>query len=202
MTLDENIMNAVRVVEETHKNIDKLIKLLRNPDYVGKGKKYWAPMAEKFLRYNSDPDCNGWFYRSVIVLLQRAADDKSTTDKDWLNAPFYAIEINIVPKDTRVPKINVGRFEFINVENWKNNFSPADYWYFYEPMHCLERKGFYPIPLDDGIIKIARDDDKYGSKEFYYGLKSVYVTEHDLTKINKDNYTIIYDLIEKLARIP
>lgn len=66
MSLGENIKSAFEVVLKTYENVDKL---LRYCDLIAEDYGYEV-VTDKFLRYKSDSNYEGWFINSFIKLYQ------------------------------------------------------------------------------------------------------------------------------------
>lgn len=177
MSLSENIKNAFEVVEDTYKNIDKLMKYC---DTIADNNNYLC-MNDKFLRYKSDKEYSGWFTREFIKLYQNKCDN--TLENEWLEGPIYGFEINF----HSTPKLNIFVFKYDGISNWSKGVSPASSWIFSNPMRTDITDRFI-------IEKIKSKENYFLSKpinktvkEKYWGINNVVFTEYNLITITKDN---------------
>ena len=153
---------------------------------------YYLP-TEKFLRYSSDQYWYGWIYWSFILIYQRNADGKCM-ENGWIDAPVYAVEINVDAETCEEPKIYIGKFEYKDICSWTPGCSPANHYIFYDAMHNDE---LFKIESAGDIKVSVPVDEKVSGK--YWGLKKVTFKEINLVDINADNYyDEIFGTIESL----
>ena len=176
--LGKNIHNAFSVVFNTYKSIEKLMLACQSDEVK---QNYYLP-TEKFLRYSSDQYWEGWVYWSFILLYQRNADGKCP-ENGWIDAPVYAVEINVDAETCEEPKIYVGKFEYKDICSWTPGCSPANHYIFYDAMHNDE---LFKIESAGDIKVSVPVDEKVSGK--YWGLKKVTFKEINLVDINVDNY--------------
>ena len=187
--LGKNIHNAFSVVFNTYKSIEKLMLACQSDEVK---QKYYLP-TEKFLRYSSDQYWEGWLYWSFILLYQRYADG-NCMENGWIDAPVYAVEINVDAETCEEPKIYVGKFEYKDICSWTPGCSPANHYIFYDAMHNDE---LFKIESAGDIKVSVPVDEKVSGK--YWGLKKVTFKEINLVDINADNYyDEIFGTIESL----
>lgn len=187
--LGKNIHNAFSVVFNTYQSIEKLMCACQSDEVK---QKYYLP-TEKFLRYSSDQYWEGWVYWSFILLYQRNADGKCP-ENGWIDAPVYAVEINVDAETCEEPKIYVGKFEYKDICSWTPGCSPANHYIFYDAMHNDE---LFKIESAGDIKVSVPVDEKVSGK--YWGLKKVTFKEINLVDINADNYyDEIFGTIESL----
>ncbi|MCR5101750.1 MAG: hypothetical protein K6B41_10390 [Butyrivibrio sp.] len=196
MTLGENLHNAFDVVFKTMQSIEKLILKLQNEI---DDECYYKP-TERFLRYGSEKDYRGWVNWSFILLYQRKADG-DIMGNGWINAPVYAVEINVDPENTTEPIIYIARYNFGDTSTWASGVSPASHNIFYNPLHA--QYYFVEKKLDDSTTIIMYKDglpDKV--KSAFWNLKYVYRKELKLANINAGNYKAqIFSAIEDLSKL-
>ena len=187
--LGKNIHNAFSVVFNTYKSIEKLMLACQSDEVK---QNYYLP-TEKVLRYSSDQYWEGWVYWSFILLYQRNADGKCP-ENGWIDAPVYAVEINVDAETCEEPKIYVGKFEYKDICSWTPGCSPANHYIFYDAMHNDE---LFKIESAGDIKVSVPVDEKVSGK--YWGLKKVTFKEINLVDINADNYyDEIFGTIESL----
>ena len=187
--LGKNIHNAFSVVFNTYQSIEKLMCACQSDEVK---QNYYLP-TEKFLRYSSDQYWEGWVYWSFILLYQRNADGKCP-ENGWIDAPVYAVEINVDAETCEEPKIYVGKFEYKDICSWTPGCSPANHYIFYDAMHNDE---LFKIESAGDIKVSVPVDEKVSGK--YWGLKKVTFKEINLVDINADNYyDEIFGTIESL----
>ena len=188
--LGKNIHNAFSVVFNTYQSIEKLMCACQSDEVK---QKYYLP-TEKFLRYSSDQYWEGWVYWSFILLYQRYADG-NCMENGWIDAPVYAVEINVDAETCEEPKIYVGKFEYKDICSWTPGCSPANHYIFYDAMHNDE---LFKIE-SAGDIKVSVPVDEKVSEK-YWGLKKVIFKEINLVDVNADNYyDKIFGTIESLS---
>lgn len=169
MNSGENIHNAFSVVFKTLQSIEKLIKKCKMELDTDK---YYMP-AERFMRYNSDLEWEGWIYWSFILLFQRH-EDGLVMDNKWIDGPVYAVEINVDSETCDEPKVYIAKMEFDGMSEWTKGCSPSNHTLFYQAIHNMDYQSFW-------------------------GLKRVNIVEHNLVDVRQDNYKdIIFGSIEKL----
>ncbi|MCI7613440.1 MAG: hypothetical protein MSS66_10720 [Selenomonadaceae bacterium] len=189
--LGKNIHNAFSVIFNTYQSIEKLMCACQSDEVK---QKYYLP-TEKFLRYSSDQYWEGWVYWSFILLYQRYADG-NCMENGWIDAPVYAVEINVDAEICEEPKIYIGKFEYKDICSWTPGCSPANHYIFYDAMHNDELFKIESV----GDIKVSVPvDEKVSGK--YWGLKKVTFKEINLVGINADNYyDEIFGTIESLSK--
>jgi hypothetical protein len=194
MSSGKNMHNAFRVVLDTFESVDKLIKFCNN-DVVKK--KYHLP-TKRFLRYSSDVDYEGWVYWSFIVLFQRI-EDGSPNENMWINAPVYAMEINLDPDTCDEPELIIAKLEYNNINEWGKG-CPYHY-VFYNPIHQI---GYFDLVTNDeeGYDEIipVKGQEEYIYNQ-YLSLRRVVRKKYLLTEItDKNAYEKIFGTIEELAK--
>lgn len=193
MTLGENIHNAFVVVFETLKSIEKLISKCRNEFDM---EKYHMP-EKRFMRWSSDQSWDGWIYWSFILLFQRK-EDGEIMKNGWINAPVYAVEINVDSDTCDTPKIYIAQMDFGDISDWSGGCSPSNHTMFYNAIHV---DTWYEEDESEGVtmVKPAPGFEEKVSGHFW-GFRSLRRMEKELTEINQDNYkTMIFGTIEELA---
>ena len=193
----KNMHNAFKVVFDTYKSVDKLMKFCTNR---AEGK-YYIP-TNRFLRYSSDNEWEGWVYWSFILLFQREQDGK-VEQNDWINAPIYALEINLDPDTCIEPEIILAKFEYEDILSWSSGCSPSNHEIFYNPIH--EVKLFESTKIDD-VNEIIQVSPKEGMKQNvankYWTLKRVVKKKYPLINITNENaYEFIFGTFEMLANV-
>lgn len=189
--LGKNIHNAFSVVFNTYQSIEKLMCACQSDEVK---QKYYLP-TEKFLRYSSDQYWEGWVYWSFILLYQRYADG-NCMENGWIDAPVYAVEINVDAETCEEPKIYIGKFEYKDICSWTPGCSPANHYIFYDAVHNGE---LFKLESEGDIKVSVPVDEKVSGK--YWGLKKVTFKEINLVDINADNYyDEIFGTIESLSK--
>ncbi len=196
MTLGENLHNAFDVVFKTMQSIEKLILKMQNEldDQL-----YYKP-TDRFLRYGSDKDWRGWVNWSFILLYQRRADGE-IMGNGWINAPVYAVEINVDSDNCAEPMVYIAKFDFGDTSGWASGISPASHNIFYNPMHA--QYYFAQGALSDGTVVITyKEGLPEKVRSAFWNLKTVYRKELKLASLDGGNYKAqIFTAIEELAKI-
>ncbi len=193
MNLSENIHNAFSVVFKTFEATQNLIEKCKC-EYDKE--QYYMP-TEKFLRYHTDSEWQGWIYWSIILLYQRK-EDGIKLDNGWIDGPVYAVEINFDAEIYQAPLLNVARFEFSDMEKRVKNCSPNKHDIFnkimYEAVEGIEKE-----KIDDTHYKYTVCENVEDIEESYWGFKSAIVEQYKLVDITADNYKEkIFGSIENL----
>lgn len=193
MNLGENIHNAFAVVFETLKSIEKLMTKCRSEMDQDK---YYMP-AERFMRYSSDLSWEGWIYWSFILLYQRK-EDGEVMDNEWINAPVYAVEINVDAETCDEPLICVAKMDFGDISEWTNGCSPSNHTLFYSAIHANDL--YIEEENADGTVTV-RPKDVYKEKvaASFWGFRQLVRTEMKLVDVTQSNYKeMIFGAIESL----
>lgn len=194
MNLGENIHNAFAVVFETLKSIEKLItKCSTELDR----EKYYMP-AERFMRYSSDLSWQGWIYWSFILLYQRKEDGEIMEKNGWINAPVYAVEINVDAETCAEPVIYVAKMNFGDISDWSRGCSPSNHSLFYYAIHAGD---FYTEEerADGTVLVRAKDVYKEKVEASFWGFQYLVRTKMNLVDVTQSNYKeMIFGAIERL----
>ena len=196
MSLGRNIHDAVVVVFETLKSIEKLMTKCRAELDE---ERFFMP-AERFMRHSSDLSWDGWIYWSFILLFQRK-EDGEPMENGWINGPVYAVEINIDSDTCDEPQLIVAKIDFGDLSDWSKGCSPANHGLFYNAIHpddvLYEEKG---VLGDITVIGPCQGMEEKVSKTFW-GFKELKSVSHDLVIINQNNYKdIIFGTINLLSK--
>lgn len=193
MNLGENIHNAFAVVFETLKSIEKLMIKCRTEMEQDK---YYMP-AERFMRYSSDLEWQGWIYWSFILLYQRK-EDGEIMENGWINAPVYAVEINVDAETCDEPIIYVAKMDFGDISGWSKGCSPSNHTIFYNAIHACD---LYSEEKKDDGTTIIRPKDAYNEKvaASFWGFQQLIRSEMNLVDVTQSNYKeMIFGTIEGL----
>lgn len=198
MNSGKNINNAFKVVFKTLQSVQELMECCTvNYD----DKKYYLPF-ERFLRYSSDQSWDGWIYWSFILVFQRKADGDIMKENDWIDAPLYAVEINL-DSDTNEeePQIFIAKMEYNDLKTWSKGISPGSHDKLYNPIHEVkyfdgtDKENKYRIitPKVEAIEKVNKN---------FWGFKKAVIKSIPLVQVTEENYLdIIFGSIEELATI-
>ena len=198
MNSGENINNAFKVVFKTLQSVQDLMECCTaNYD----DRTYHLPI-DRFLRYSSDQSWEGWIYWSFILVFQRKADGDIMKENDWINAPLYAVEINL-DSDTNEnePQIFIAKMEYNDLSTWSKGISPSSHDKIYNPIHkvkffdSFDLNGKYCmiVPKAEAIEKVNKN---------YWGFKRAVMKSIPLVQITEENYiSCIFGSIEELAMI-
>ena len=190
MNLGENIRNAFEVVLKTYKNVDKLMKYC---DLISNDKGYES-VTNKFLRYKSDSNYEGWLINSFTKLYQYKED--ITLENEWRNGPVFVMEINFED----VPTVYLSKFEYKDISNWGKGTSPGHYYGFTEPIDCADN-GFDEEPIE-GMNGYFISKPRVDILDKYWGVERVFYTKIDLLEIDSDNLSEkIFGKFDKLRSI-
>lgn len=194
MTLGENIHNAFAVVYRTFQSIEKLMLKCRTELDVDK---YYMP-TDKFLRYSSDQSWDGWIYWSFILLFQRK-EDGVIMENGWINAPIYAVEINVDADTCDEPELIISKMDFGDLTEWSAGCSPSHHGIFYDTIHA--RKLFEEFLLESDFYEVVPNNEyKKKVEDSYWGFQRLLKRVYNLVEVNRENYKqIIFGSIEELS---
>lgn len=193
MNLGENIHNAFAVVFETLSSIEKLMIKCRTEMEQDK---YHIP-AEQLMSYRSKWEWQGWIHWSFILLYQRK-EDGEIMENGWINAPVYAVEINVDAETCDEPIIYVAKMDFGDISGWLKGCMPSDHEKLYNAIHA--RDLYSEEEKNDGTT-IIRPKDAYKEKvaASFWGFKQLIRSEMNLVDVTQSNYKeMIFGTIESL----
>lgn len=194
MNLDENIKNAVVVLQKTYESVSKMLEQCKaiSEDYG------YILASDKVLRYKSDTDPNGWLVNSLILVFQKA-DDPDCSDNGWKDGPIYAVQVFLgSAEEPDFPaQLYVSRFDYADINNgWTSDpFSPADHWAFYHPTH----KVYSAFRFTDrgGCLVSEPINEKYSRQ--YWGLLKAVSRIIPLSKVMAENMgQLIFETFDRL----
>lgn len=194
----ENIRNAVMVLYKTYENVYKLMEdCKRRAKEAG-----YIVAVDKFLRWKSDGDSDGWLLNSFILLFQSEQDQECESGNGWRDGPIYAVEICLARKSEPdvLPELLISAFDYEDTNGWSEGCSPASYWVFQNPVHITEA---FKGENRDGYTISIPTQKKYS--DMYWGLKAAWTKRFLLTDITADNLKdkvfVTFDtLMEKMSR--
>jgi len=194
MNTGENIKNAGLVLLKTYESIYRMIEQCRNIA----SKAGYEKVSDKFLRWKTDGDPNGWLISSFIILFQKQTDED--LGHGWRNGPVFAAEINILDRDNpqRLPELRLSRFDYANLNDW-DGISPADHWGFHQPVDESFARDFIREESDWYAISKPRSE-KVASA--YWDLVQVVTTKTPLTEVTSDNLNEkVFGAFDRLSEI-
>lgn len=196
MTSMENIRNAMQVLYETYENVQKLMDYTQ---MVAQESTKYRLVSPKFLRYKSDSETRGWLINDFILVFQNSDDPDCESENGWKNAPVYTMEIYLGDKDykeSNVPSIYLSKFEYSDLNDWRESCSPAEHWRFYYPLRSKNDMEF----IEKGIYCIGTPRNAKTSSK-YWNLKKVTFREIGLIEVNSDNLKhMIFDNFDNLGK--
>ena len=197
----ENIIKAFNIVYKTYENCEKLMDAIRQ-EYDKS--QFYLCTDNKFLRYKSDNDVDGWLVRSFIMVFQKK-DDGEQFENSFYDSPFYVVEINFDGKKINniddIPYIFVAKlyYDSNEVKTW-SGFSPADHWGIYHPLHTHDE--WWNTMESNGIIIRKPKNEYQYETDRYWKIERVLYTYFPLLDVTGNNFKEkIFSEIEKLSRI-
>lgn len=176
MNLNDNIKNAFTVVSKTYENVNKLMNEM---DALSSECGYEPILPNKFLRWKSDIDYNGWFMKSFIKLYQYKDAKKCSGGSGLKNDYIYVVEISL--ENDAI--IYISRYTYEDIDSWQFSFSVSDHWGFYYPVNS--ENGFIEEELEERYCKSRPESDRI--KEKYWNLVEVIYKCENLVDVNGDN---------------
>lgn len=197
MNLDENIKNAVVVLQNTYWNVDKLLEHCKaiSEDYG------YILKSDKALRWRSDVYTDAWLINSLILAFQKSSDSDCPSGNGWKEGPVYAVQVFLgSEEELDLPaQLYVSRYEYTDINNnWTSApFSPADHWAFYEPTHKVYR-GFRFTDRED-CFESEPINEKYSNR--YWGLRKAVWKTFPLSSITAENAgQMIFESFDELEQ--
>lgn len=179
MNSSENISNAVQVLYKTYENVQKLMEYCK----AIAGESGYTCIINRFLRWKSDNDYNGWLLNDFIVLFQKESDSFYKKNK-WHDGPVYVMEIKLGDIDDALlnPTVYLSKFTYNDIKSWSEGCSVSSHAIFYWPLRninlfSIEHNGEYGISRPK--------NEKTG--DAFWGLKYVITQSFELTTINVNN---------------
>lgn len=176
MNLSENIESAFSIVRKTYENV---YKLMNSCDSISHDCGYLVS-TDKFLRYKSDADYNGWLIDRFVKLYQQDSDRK--LKNGWKNGAIFGMELNFENK----PTVYLAKYEYDNISSWSEKVSPAAFWVFSDSFYC-EDNGFIENALDNNGSYYVSEPGSEDIRNKYWGIKRIVYTSFDLIQLNSDN---------------
>jgi hypothetical protein len=176
-----NITNAVKVLKETYKNLNLLFVEL---DRVGERSGY-VSITPKFLRWQSDADCDGWLTNDFIKLYQLKSDPDLHHIEGMKDGLVYGIEVDLDTYEYPVIALNIYDFD---LSAWKN-LSVSDHWKYWDPFRYID---YFDID-EKGMTSSSKTKEKYVSR--YSGLQRSISKSMPLLSISspEDIKTLIFE---------
>lgn len=136
-------------------------------------------MTNKFLRYKSDSNYQGWLINDFVKLYQYKEDNKM--ENEWKDGPIFVMEINF--EDS--PIVYLSKFEYEDMTKWSEGVSPASYWRFTNAIDC-QGNGFNVSDVKEmGGYFISKPEPSV--KEKYWSVERVIYTKIGLLEIESNN---------------
>ena len=182
MNLNENIANAVVVLQKTYESVNKMLEQCRaiseSYGYILK--------SDKTLRWRSDTNTYGWLLNSLILVFQKNSDPDCSSGNGWKDGPVYAVQVFLgSAEEPDLPaQLYVSRFDYADInDGWTDErFSPADQWAFYHPTHKVYSA--FRFTDREGFVESEPVTEKYSQQ--YWGLKRAVWKTFPLSSVTAD----------------
>lgn len=185
-----NIAKAFEIIDKTYENVEKLMKYC---DSIAEDNGYIS-MSDRFLRYKSDKDYEGWMTRIFVKLYQR--QDDMPLENEWLDGPVYAMFIRFYDEAA----VYVSKYDYKSIESWNKGASPSDFWGFTWPIED-EVEFTRSLATEDETVSVSMPTGERVSSK-YWGLQCVKTMRHELMDINKDNVSeLIFKGFDRLRNL-
>jgi len=195
LSTGENIKNAMQVLFKTYESVNKMLEhtkaLADESGYVCK--------SDRFLRYKSDVDVNGWMINSFILVFQNQQDPLCDSQNGWRNGSVYSMEILLGDKQAphREPEVVLARHDYASLEDWYEGCAPSDHWGFHQPTDPSQSRHFSRKTDNDLMVTVP---NSMKASETYWGLKQVVSTTVPLTEITSSTLKAkVFDIFDRLA---
>lgn len=183
MNLDENIKNAVVVLQKTYESVYNLLEQCRavSEDYG------YLLSADKFLRWRSDVNTDGWLLSSMILVFQKASDPACPSGNGWRDGPLYGVQVFLGSGEEPglSAQLYAARYDYEDINSgWTDGpLSPADHWAFYNPTHEIYSE--FRFKEESGLFSSKPVSDKYVRQ--YWGLRGAVWKTFPLSSVTSEN---------------
>lgn len=183
MNLDENVKNAVVVLQKTYESVYHLLEQCKavSEDYG------YLLSSDKFLRWRSDVNTDGWLLNSLILVFQRAGDPDCPSGSGWKDGPFYAVQVFLgsAEEPGLSAQLYAARYDYEDINSgWTGDrLSPADHWAFYNPTHEIYSE--FCFKEEGGLFSSTPISDKYIRQ--YWGLRRAVWRAFPLSSVTSEN---------------
>lgn len=195
MSLNDNIKNAVVVLQKTYESANKMLEQCKviSEDYG------YILASDKVLRYKSDTDPNGWLVNSLILAFQKADDPDCSKGNGWKDGPIYAVQVFLgsAEEPDLSAQLYVSRFDYADINNgWTSDpLSPADHWAFYHPTHKIY--SVFRFTDRGGCLVSEPINEKYSGQ--YWGLLKAVSKIVPLSEVKAENIgELIFGVFDEL----
>lgn len=183
MSLDENVKNAVVVLQKTYESVYNLLEQCK-----AESENYgYVLSADKFLRWRSDVNTDGWLLNSLVLVFQRAGDPECPKGNGWRDGPFYAVQVFLgsAEEPELSARLYAARYDYDDVNSgWTSApLSPADHWAFYKPTHKAYSE--FRFKEENGLFSSEPISDKYIRQ--YWGLRRAVWKTFPLSSVTAEN---------------
>ncbi|MDG5473119.1 hypothetical protein P6709_15305 [Jeotgalibacillus sp. ET6] len=176
-----NISNAVHVLKETYKNLNKLFSEL---DRVGEVHGFNS-ITPKFLRWKSDSNPEGWLTSNFIKLYQQEGNTPLKHLPNMFDEDVFGIEVDLEGEEN-FPVISIVKFKF-DFAIWTRTPATSDHSIFWDP---FRNERFFTITKEN---ELWTSQSTAIGKSRYWGLEKAVAIGIPLLAVNSPE-----DISEKI----
>lgn len=185
----ENITQALNILLETYENLELLFTDMdKEAEQTG-----FVSHTERFLRWKSDANYDGWLTGSFIKLYQFEGEKYSERIGKLLQGDMYAVDVNL--KEI-YPKIWLCRYRF-DYAVWRSMPATSDHWLF-------------SYPFNPGYPELFKVEDASGNRfsiptakarKTYWGLQGAVAVSLPLVAVDSAQ-AIRTEIFDRLRTLP
>jgi hypothetical protein len=187
-----NIKNAFSVVGQSYKNVHKFLAELN----AMASEEGFVPLLDRFLRWRSNREWEGWLIWSFISLLQKKDDPAHGTVAGLRQGSIYCVEVSFEMETN--PALYLSRFDYDppDLNTWTGLPAVRDHWAYFYPVRPSQ--AFQVTKLAENT-SVSRPDTKTKAK--YWGLDKVIFTRTELVSVD-DQAKIRSNVFQVLKKLP
>ncbi|WP_123039207.1 hypothetical protein [Cohnella candidum] len=185
----ENITKALNVLYKTYENLELLFSDMdKEAEQMG-----FVSHTDKFMRWKSDANFNGWLTSSFIKLYQVEGERGSEQLEELRQGDIYAVEINL---EEEYPQIWLCRHRF-DFSVWKRMPATADHWLFYQPLYLDNESLFKLVEKDEFWYSMPTAK----AQKSYWGIQGSVAVSVPLVTVHSAE-TIRAEIFDRLRTLP
>jgi hypothetical protein len=138
-----------------------------------------VPLLDRFLRWRSDQQWEGWLIWSFIVLFQKKDEPDHGSVAGLRQGSVYCVEVSFEMEST--PALYLSRFDYdpVDLSDWTGLPAVTDHWAYFHPVR--PSAGFL-VTKHSEQVSISCPDAR--NKARYWGLDKVVFTKKEPVSVD------------------